>query len=59
MRKPPCNRRAAVLLAAVGTFLGGYITERDCRFPTAMAWVPALGIAWQCLPTRPPFLPRI
>ena len=34
------------LLAAVGTFLGGYITERaTARFPTAMAWVPALGIA--------------
>ena len=34
------------LLAAVGTFLGGYITERATeRFPTAMAWVPAIGIA--------------
>jgi hypothetical protein len=30
----------------VGTFLGGYITERATdRFPTAMAWVPAIGIA--------------
>jgi MFS family permease len=34
------------LMAAVGTFLGGYITERlTTRFPTAVAWVPALGIA--------------
>jgi len=34
------------LLAAAGTFLGGYITERATeRFPTAMAWVPAIGIA--------------
>ena len=34
------------LLAAMGTFLGGYITERLTeRSPTAMAWVPALGIA--------------
>jgi predicted MFS family arabinose efflux permease len=34
------------LLAAVGTFLGGYITERLTeRSPTAMAWVPAVGVA--------------
>ena len=34
------------LLAAIGTFLGGYITERlTDRSPTAVAWVPALGIA--------------
>ena len=34
------------LLAAMGTFLGGYITERlTARSPTAVAWVPALGIA--------------
>ena len=34
------------LLAAIGTFLGGYITERLTeRSPTAMAWVPAVGIA--------------
>ena len=34
------------LMAAAGTFLGGYVTERlTSRFPTAMAWVPALGIA--------------
>ncbi len=33
------------LLAAVGTFLGGYITERlTRRIPTAMAWVPAIGL---------------
>lgn len=33
------------LLAAIGTFLGGYITERLTeRYPTAMAWVPAVGI---------------
>ena len=35
------------LMAAVGTFLGGYITERlSARFPTAVAWVPAFGIAF-------------
>ena len=34
------------LLAAIGTFLGGYITEKLTeRSPTAMAWVPAVGIA--------------
>jgi len=34
------------LMAAAGTFLGGYITERlTTRYPTAMAWVPAVGIA--------------
>jgi len=34
------------LMAAAGTFLGGYFTERlTARFPTAMAWVPAVGIA--------------
>lgn len=33
------------LLAAAGTFLGGYITERlTRRIPTAMAWVPAIGL---------------
>lgn len=33
------------LMAAAGTFLGGYFTERlTSRFPTAMAWVPAVGI---------------
>ena len=34
------------LMAAIGTFLGGYITERLTeRSPTAVAWVPALGVA--------------
>jgi len=34
------------LLAAAGTFLGGYITERlTPRLPTAVAWVPAIAIA--------------
>ena len=34
------------LMAAAGTFLGGYFTERlTARYPTAMAWVPAVGIA--------------
>ena len=33
------------LLAAAGTFLGGYLTERlTRRIPTAMAWVPAIGL---------------
>ena len=33
------------LMAAAGTFLGGYFTERlTARLPTAMAWVPAVGI---------------
>lgn len=33
------------LLAAMGTFLGGYLTERlTRRIPTAMAWVPAIGL---------------
>ena len=33
------------LLAAIGTFLGGNITERlTRRFHTAMAWVPAVGL---------------
>ncbi len=33
------------LLAAGGTFLGGWLTERATqRFPTAMAWIPALGL---------------
>lgn len=32
-------------LAAAGTFLGGYITEKlTPRSPTAMAWVPAVGL---------------
>lgn len=32
-------------LAAVGTFMGGYITERlTYRFSTAAAWVPAMGL---------------
>ena len=34
------------LMAAIGTFLGGYVTERLTeRSPTAVAWVPALGVA--------------
>jgi MFS family permease len=33
------------LLAALGTFLGGFVTERlTHRSPTAVAWVPALGL---------------
>jgi len=33
------------LLAAVGTFLGGYITEKlTPRSQTAVAWVPAIGL---------------
>jgi len=33
------------LLAAIGTFLGGYITEKlTPRFHTAVAWVPAVGL---------------
>ena len=33
------------LLAAIGTFLGGYLTERlTQRIPTAMALVPAVGL---------------
>lgn len=33
------------LLAAGGTFLGGYITEKlTPRSPTAVAWVPAVGL---------------
>jgi MFS family permease len=32
-------------LAAIGTFLGGYITEKlTPRSPTAVAWVPAVGL---------------
>ena len=32
-------------LAAMGTFLGGYITEKlTPRSPTAVAWVPAVGL---------------
>ncbi|MBT4521094.1 MAG: MFS transporter [Halieaceae bacterium] len=32
-------------LAAIGTFLGGYITEKlTPRWPTAVAWVPAVGL---------------
>lgn len=34
------------LLAAGGTFLGGYLTERLTeRSPTSMAWLPAVGFA--------------
>lgn len=33
------------LFAAVGTFLGGYLTERlTPRSPTAVCWIPALGL---------------
>ena len=33
------------LLAAIGTFMGGYVTEKlTPRSPTAVAWVPALGL---------------
>ena len=33
------------LLAAIGTFLGGYITEKlTPRWQTAVAWVPAIGL---------------
>ncbi|MDB4299616.1 MFS transporter [bacterium] len=33
------------LLAAGGTFLGGWITEKTTRrFPTSVAWVPAIGL---------------
>ncbi len=33
------------LMAAAGTFLGGYLTERlTPKSPTAMAWVPAIGL---------------
>jgi MFS family permease len=32
-------------LAAIGTFLGGYITEKlTPRSPTAVAWIPAVGL---------------
>jgi MFS family permease len=32
-------------LAAIGTFMGGYITEKlTPRSPTAVAWVPAVGL---------------
>ena len=32
-------------MAAIGTFLGGYITEKlTPRSPTAVAWVPAVGL---------------
>jgi putative effector of murein hydrolase LrgA (UPF0299 family) len=34
------------LAAAVGTFVGGYATQRfTTRFPNAVAWIPAFGLA--------------
>jgi len=34
------------LISAVGTFLGGYLTEKmTARSPTAVAWIPAVGLA--------------
>jgi hypothetical protein len=34
------------LCAAVGTYLGGFLTERMTpRYPTSVAWIPALGLA--------------